>query len=474
MNQRIFLKVKAYIERYQMLVPGDTVLIGVSGGADSVCLLLMLNELAETIPLKLLVVHVNHGIRKQGIEDAAFVEQLCQERKIPFYLVEEDVKAYAKKEKLSEEEAGRKIRYDAFHRILSQQDSGKIAVAHNAGDRVETMLFHLFRGTGLSGASGIKPVVNNIIRPILCLSREEIEEYLKEKQVSFCIDHTNFEDTYTRNRIRNHLLPFAEKEICHGAAAHMWEAADIFLETEEYINKQAIKVYEESLVEEEQLSEHRTKIVLNVDVLLKQDSFLQKQVIIRCLEKLIKGRKDITSVHIEDIKNLLVKHGSKQISLPYGLIAAKEYERLILYVENEEENVLENELKRKMIPISIPEMIYVPGIGNVEFSILTYEKTIIIPEKSYTKWFDYDRITRSLVFRTRETGDYLTINNELSQKSLKKYMIGEKIPKNQRGNLYVLADGNHILWIPGYRISQYYKVTENTKRILKVQIRGGH
>ncbi len=469
MNQRIFLKVKAYIERYQMLVPGDTVLVGVSGGADSVCLLLILNELAETIPLKLLVVHVNHGIRKQAAEDAAYVQKLCQERDIPFYLVEEDVITYAKNNKISEEEAGRKLRYHAFHRILEPQGSGKIAVAHNAGDRVETMLFHLFRGTGLSGASGIKPVVNNVIRPILCLSREEVEGYLEEKQVSFCIDHTNFEDTYTRNRIRNHLLPFAEKEICHGAAAHMWEAADIFLETEEYINKQAAKVYKECIE-----SEDGTQIVLNVNVLLKQDSFLQKQVILKCLEQLVKGRKDITSAHIEGIQSLLGKQGSKQISLPYGLIAAKEYEQLILYVENEEENILENELVREPIPITIPETVYVPGVGKVEFSLHSYEKTDIIPEKSYTKWFDYDRITRSLVFRTRETGDYLIINKELSQKSLKNYMIGEKIPKRQRGNLYVLADGNHILWIPGYRISHYYKVTENTKRILKVQIRGGH
>ena len=334
---------------------------------------------------------------------------------------------------------------------------------------METMLFHLFRGTGLSGASGIKPVVNNVIRPILCLSREEVEGYLEEKQVSFCIDHTNFEDTYTRNRIRNHLLPFAEKEICHGAAAHMWEAADIFLETEEYINKQAAKVYKECIE-----SEDGTQIVLNVNVLLKQDSFLQKQVILKCLEQLVKGRKDITSAHIEGIQSLLGKQGSKQISLPYGLIAAKEYEQLILYVENEEENILENELVREPIPITIPETVYVPGVGKVEFSLHSYEKTDIIPEKSYTKWFDYDRITRSLVFRTRETGDYLIINKELSQKSLKNYMIGEKIPKRQRGNLYVLADGNHILWIPGYRISHYYKVTENTKRILKVQIRGGH
>ena len=153
---------------------------------------------------------------------------------------------------------------------------------------------------------------------------------------------------------------------------------------------------------------------------------------------------------------------------------SKEYNRLLMYVENKEGNTSEKQIRLEPISISIPESVYVPGIGKVDFSVYSSEKSQIIPEKSYTKWFDYDRITKSLVFRTRETGDYLTINENLSQKSLKSYMIGEKIPKNQRGNLYVLADGNHIVWIPGYRISQYYKVTENTRRILKVQIRGGH
>jgi tRNA(Ile)-lysidine synthase len=496
MNERIFLKVKAYIEKYQMLVPGDTVVLGVSGGADSVCLLLMLCELAKEMPLKLIVAHVNHGIREEGKKDAAYVERLCEERRLPFFLIEEDVQALAKEEKLSEEEAGRIVRYRAFAHILEQNSKdekvndkitdgkvaygkiaggetayGKIAVAHNAGDRVETMLFHLFRGTGLSGASGIKPVRGNIIRPLLCLERGEIEEYLNGNQVSFCIDHTNLEDTYTRNRIRNHILPLAEKEICRGAVTHMWEAADMLLEAEEYIKKQSQKVYNECRIEQDETcGAQPLRVVLRADMLASQEPFMQKQVLLKALEELTESRKDITSVHVEEIRKLLSKQGSKQVSLPYGLTAAKEYDRLILFDGDFEKSLFKERKGIGSLSVSIPGCVSVPGLGMAEFSVFSHEKTQIIPEKSYTKWFDYDRITRSLLFRTRETGDYLTINEDLSKKTLKDYMIGEKIPKNKRGELYVLADGNHILWVPGHRISQYYKVTEYTKRILQVEI----
>ena len=472
MDERIFLKVRRYIERYGMIEPGDTVVAGVSGGADSVCLLLLLCETAKAVPFRLLVAHVNHGIREESGADADYVRKLCGERKLPFFLIEEDVRALAQRDKLSEEEAGRKARYGAFNRILKEQTPeggrGKIAVAHNAGDRVETMLFHLFRGTGLAGASGIKPVRGNVIRPLLCLSREEIEAYLKEKEVAFCIDRTNLEDTYTRNRIRNHLIPFAENEICKGAAAHMWETADLLLETEEYIKKQALRAYEECLTEKA-----ADRIVLDIFRLEKQEELIKKQIFLHCLEELTGNRKDITSVHVEAIRKLTGGQGSRQISLPYGVIAAKEYGRLLLYKQEGKEKRSGPEEKCEALPVPVPGILRVPGLGEAEFSLFPYKKTQIIPEKSYTKWFDYDRITRSLVFRTRETGDYLTINENLSRKTIKDYMIGEKIPKNKRREFYLLADGSHILWVPGHRISQYYKVTEDTKNILQVQLRGG-
>lgn len=490
MNQRIYQKVKAYIEKHRMLAPGDTVVMGVSGGADSVCLFLLLCELAKELKLQLIVVHVHHGIRKEADEDAAYVEQLCNQQKVPFELVREDVKAYAKKEHLSEEEAGRKIRYRAFEEALSKyikpEDAkdGKIAVAHNANDRAETMLFHLFRGTGLAGAGGIKPVREQVIRPILCLKREEIEAYLQERQISFCIDCTNLEDTYTRNRIRNHILPYAEKEICKGAVAHMCDTADILLETEAYVRRQTMKAYERCLIEQEE-----GKLIFHADMLREEEVFIRKQVLLMGLEQVTKCRRDITSVHITDMDELLKKKGSKQLSLPYGLAVVKECrkecDRLVLYQTKKEQKGEEDRILSEIL-INPPDEMEIPGVGNVKFQVLERDtlseeseisdffcgKTQFIPQKSCTKWFDYDRITKSLMFRVREIGDYLTINEKMSKKSLKEYMIGEKIPKEQRDKIYVLADGSHILWIPGYRISEYYKITSQTERILQVQIGG--
>lgn len=490
MNHSIFEKVKEYIGKYHMIAPGDTVAAGVSGGADSVCLLLMLYALAEEMDFSLIAVHVNHGIRPEAAADAAYVEKLCRERGIPFELAKKNVKEYARREHLSDEEAGREVRYHVFEEVLQKYGGGvcgmdadgcgKIAVAHNANDRAETMLFHLFRGTGLTGAGGIRPIRGNIIRPLLCLGREEIEEFLREKETLFCIDRTNLEDTYTRNRIRNHILPFAEKEICHGAVMHMCQTADFLLEADEYIRRQAEKVCKNCVVGADE-----EKIVLDIKKLRKEELLIRKQVLLRCMEMLAAGRKDITSVHVEELEKLLGKQGSKQLSMPYGLKARKEYERLMLYREDGRSHA-DGQVFLKEIAVKLPETLGdmakldIPGLGIVEFTVFSKEKAYeifdkfeIISGKTYTKWLDYDKITKSLMFRTRKTGDYLTINKSLSKKKLKKYMIEEKIPKAERENLYVLADGSHIIWVPGCRISEYYKITEETRYILKVRLRGG-
>ena len=173
----------SYLERHQMIRPHDHVVLGVSGGADSVCLLFLLLEYAGKVPLELSVVHVDHGIRPDAAQDAAYVEKLCGERNLPFYLVRADVKGYAEREKCSEEDAGRRLRYEAFCRTAEETGADRIAVAHNCNDRAETMLFHLFRGSGLKGLCGIRPVRREIIRPLLCLEREEIEAYLTERRI---------------------------------------------------------------------------------------------------------------------------------------------------------------------------------------------------------------------------------------------------------------------------------------------------
>lgn len=460
-------KVRNYMKQYNMLAPGDTVVTGVSGGADSLCLLFMLKEFAEELSLQLTVVHVNHGIREEAGEDAAYVKKLCEELNVPFYLREADVEKIARSQGISTEEAGRNVRYEAFFEVLQQlgkEKQGKIAVAHTANDRAETMLFHLFRGTGLTGLSGIKPVRGQIIRPLLCLSREEIEQYLAKKEISFCIDRTNNEDTYTRNKIRHHILPFAENNICTGAVGHMNRTAEMLLETEEFLREQTNQVFDKIVEKQE------NGFYIGVRAFTEQPKLLQKRLLLLCMEKLAAGRKDIGLVHIEDMLALFIKAGNKEQTLPYGIVARREFEKVFIGTDRQSDGKKSVEKKE----ITVPGEVEIEGFGVLEFSVFEYDKSKIIPEKTYTKWFDYDKIVKSLVLRTRQTGDYLTINEALSKKTLKKYFIEEKISKNERENLYVLADGSHIIWVPGYRISQYYKVSPETKRILQVHLRGGN
>ncbi len=333
------------------------------------------------------------------------------------------------------------------------------------------MLFNLFRGSGLRGLGSIRPVRDNIIRPLLCLERAEIEAYLNQRKIAYCIDSTNEDDTYTRNKIRHHILPFAEEQICNNVTAHISDAAEVLAQTQEFIQKQSVLAYESCVISDE------NKIILDINIFRKEEPFLQNMILLHCMEKLTPHRKDITKEHIVSLTELSSKDGSKELFLPYGLTARKEYDRLVIFKKLEDtiENI--QDLKEyPPIPISVPGEVAVKGLGILEFKYLKkeeffYKKGEIIPEKRYTKWFDCDKITKVLVLRTRDVGDYLTIDSALRKKSVKEYMINEKIPKRQRDSLYLLADGAHILWIPGYRISQYYKVDENTKCILQVQLK---
>ncbi|MCH5248990.1 MAG: tRNA lysidine(34) synthetase TilS [Lachnospiraceae bacterium] len=492
-TEDIYFKVKKYIEQQQMIMGGDVILAGVSGGADSVCLLYMLSELSKELGFDLVTVHVHHGLREDADKDAAYVEELCNKLGVPFYLRQVDMLGYAKEMGLSSEEAGRRLRYQAFEDVLKEvhetnkvkvrdRTAYKIAVAHNKNDKAETMLFNLFRGSGLKGLGSIRSVRDNIIRPILCLGRAEIETWLEQRNIAFCIDSTNEDDTYTRNKIRHHILPFAEEQISKNSVAHISDAADVLAETEDYIRKQTLLAYERCTYELQEKSvqiedDENDGLTLDLNIFRQEEPFLQKMILLHCMEMLTPHRKDITKEHIAALMEISSKGGSKELFLPYGLTAYKQYDTLVILKKAEKSNGLtqisETCPQRSVL---VPGETEVPGLGTLEFKYLEkneffYKKDQIIPQKTYTKWFDCDKITGVLVLRTRKTGDYLTIDSTLRKKSVKEYMINEKIPKMQRDSIYLLADGPHILWVPGYRISQYYKVDESTKRILQVRLK---
>ncbi len=510
MRDEVFACVKKYISAHKMIEAGDCVLAGVSGGADSVCMLHLLARMQKELSFQLAAVHVNHGLRAEAGEDALFVENLCRQWDIPFFVREIDMQGYAQEHKLSEEEAGRILRYQVFAQILGEVQAGapgKIAVAHNAEDRAETMLFHMFRGSGLKGLGSIRPVRESVIRPLLCLDRARIEAYLEAEGISWREDCTNREDTYARNRIRHHILSYAQQNICHGAVSHMGELADILAETEDYLERETDRLYDRYVKEDLFYTGNQEKgltgeVEIQLPGLEAEDIVMRKRVLFRALEKLTPHRKDITARHMEALLAVMGKDGSKELSLPYGIKVYKEYGRLVLSRTQTAAQSGEKTVRRgngqgllserlPEIPVvesaftpGVPLEIAVPGTGGFLFTLweadfmpsptVFYRKEQNIPENRYTKWFDYDKITTSLLLRNRKTGDYLTIDEALHTQSVKQYMINEKIPKAERDGMYLLADGAHILWVPGYRTSRQYRVEKSTRRILEVRLIGGN
>ncbi|MDE7205563.1 MAG: tRNA lysidine(34) synthetase TilS [Lachnospiraceae bacterium] len=477
-------RVLDYVQKHHMLEKDDYVVAGVSGGADSVCLLFLLHELRKEIPIEIHVVHINHMIRVEADADAAYVKELCEKFNISFTLVERDVEALAKRQHISTEEAGRNTRYEAFHRILTLRQgnrNGKIAVAHNKNDCCETFLFHLFRGSSLKGLSGIQPVRNEVIRPLLCLERCEIEEFLDKNGIKYCIDSTNLEDNYTRNKIRHHILETAVEEINSAAVSHIYKACTKISEAYSFIDDLAESAYAACVSKMQKGNVCGLHIVQ--ERFMEIHPTIQGYIIMKALADAAECRKDLESVHAAQVKALFGRQCGRKINLPYGICAERDYTGVFIYriksgtaeksgvgeyklSSGESERLLNGE----HIEVRLGEgEVLVFSIKKVDFG----ENRKNIPQKKYTKWLDYDKIKNSIVIRTRREGDYLTIDmssGELRKKTLKSYFIDNKVPKEQRNELALVTEESHVLWIVGGRISSFYKINDNTKRILELSL----
>ena len=438
-------KVIDTINKYNMIHDNDVIVVGVSGGPDSVCLLFLLKEIIKDYAnVSLEVVHVNHQIRSTAGRDEEFVRNLCEKLGISFHIASAPIEEMAKQMGISTEEAGRLVRYDAFNKVLGLRQ-GKIAVAHHANDVAETMMFNLFRGTGIKGIIGINPVSNNVIRPLIEIPREKIEDYLNSNGIEYMTDETNESDDYTRNKIRHHIIEYAQKEILPNAASNMSKASNRFAQIESFLEESAYLCANDALIKATPDS-----LTYDIQTLLTKHPYMVKRVIYDGICTVSGSKKDIEDVHIEAVVNLLNKEGSKEVNLPYDVIALKEYNELSF-------------IKRSHTPDA-------ENMPKFSKRILDEFDPNSIPQGNYTKWFDYDKIANALLIRNREEGDYLTINSNMDKQSLQDYMVNQKIPKHQRDKVWLMADGNHILWVIGYRISEYYKVTKDTKKVLEITI----
>ncbi|WP_371296600.1 tRNA lysidine(34) synthetase TilS [Ruminococcus sp.] len=468
-------RIEKFIQKYHMLTCGDKVIAGVSGGADSVCLFLMLLEVREKIGFDLIAVHVHHGLRGEAADqDQRFVEALCEQHRIPLEIFRVNLESIAKKRKQSLEEAGRMVRREAFESVCKKYGGNKIALAHHQNDNAETLLWNLSRGTGLDGLGGIRPVNGKFIRPLLCMNRKEIEEYLAKRKQSYCIDETNAGTDYTRNKLRHLVLPILEEQVNSAAVRHMNETMEQIWELQEYMQEQVEAAYQECV------QEHFEKACW---IQIQQKSFetfpelIKKMVIRKGMEQVGGKKRDLSHKHVDVMMELMNKQVGRTLDLPYEMHAKRNYEGIRLekqrtYSSGEEKKA--EIMQECMSELNIPgETILADRNLKLRCKILEKPKNLSIkdiPQKIYTKWFDYGIIKSSLYIRTRQAGDTIVIDEKGHQKKLKNWFVDEKIPKEVRDSQLLLAENNEILWVLGHRMSQAYQVKQSTKWILQIEV----
>lgn len=441
----------------------DVVIAGVSGGADSMCLLCVLDYLKMQIGFDLIVVHVNHGLRGEDANrDEAFVKKVCEERNLIFEAYQVDVKQLAREAHLSEEEAGRNARRNAFEDVMERYHGTKIALAHHKNDNVETFFLNLTRGSKLKGLGGMPAVSGYYIRPLLGMERRQIEAFLDAEGIPYCIDTSNETDAYTRNRIRRHVIPYLEGEINSKTVEHIDQAMEYFREVQEYLEAQMAIIWEKVVSADENGIFVKNEIV-------KQPALMQKMILRKAITKVAAKEKDISEIHVQSLADLFLKQTGKRVDLPYQVVATRTYDGVAIKCNLEEAPDL-----------SVMELELENGVHQYkEFTITTRvferdEETGELPKKRFTKWFDYDIISKSVCIRGKMPGDRIVVTKDGHSQKVKQFMVNEKIPREIRDFIPVITEDEQVLWIVGYRQSKAYQVTPQTKRILEIKIDGGN
>ena len=331
-------KVENYIRQWKMLEKGDKVVVGLSGGADSVCLFLILEELRKKIGFEILAVHVNHGIRgEEAKADEEFVKTLCEKKEIPCRSVSVDIPKMAVEYRMSEEEAGRTARREIFEQAAEEWGGTRIALAHHQDDNAETFFLHLARGSGLRGLGGIYPVNGMYIRPLLCVGRKEIEDYLKGREMPYCIDATNMEDAYMRNRIRNHVIPYFKENINEKTVEHMNRSMNQLREIWDYMERQTESAYQICT------AQNGEKICIHADAYHRQERLIRKMILRKALALVAEHEKDLEQVHVEKLEGLFEKQVGKRLDLPYAVCACRTYEGIELKRKKKDTELAEEE-----------------------------------------------------------------------------------------------------------------------------------
>lgn len=446
--------------KYELVERKDKILIAVSGGVDSTVLLDLFNAVKEKFDLQLQVIHINHGLRgSESDSDADFVMEFARRYHLPCLQKRVDTRTYAISNKLSIEDSARILRYRFFDDMLRATQFNKVAMAHNADDQAETILDHLMRGSGIRGLAGIAIERDHYIRPLLNFSRHDIEHYASDNKIKYRIDSSNWELKYKRNRIRHELIPYIKREFNPKISQVLIRSGEIFRETENYLMSQAAEALKTCL-----LSSKSNEIVLHLPRFLSAISIIQQYIIFNILEKL-GMHKSLIRYQIMDRILKLAQEGKSgnrvQMSDDWEVVISRDQ---LVFHERFSENF--------MLEVKVNETYYLFR-GEVTFRTEIVEPSEKIPEFSSDptiEYIDFDKIQLPLYLRNPQKGDKFRPLNMRGEKKLSDFFIDEKVPNYLRGRVPVLECQDGIIWVCGYRIDDRYKISKNTKQILRIEI----
>jgi len=462
-------KVKAYIIDNNLINKGEKVLVALSGGPDSVCLLHILYKLKSDFNIELGAAHVNHMLRgNEAIEDEEYSRKLCESLGVEFFSTRIDIHKISKEKGISEEMAGREERYNFFKEIKLAKGYNKVAVAHNLNDQAETVIMNLMRGSGIEGLCGIRVKrQGGIIRPVLCLSRDEIEEYCRINDLKPRIDKTNLENIYSRNKIRHDILPYMKENFNENIIETINRMSKLIQIDNDYLNKEVELNYS-------RYCEKRSDSLTISKGAFSLDLALLTRLIKKSLFNFSEKYKNIEMKHIYEVIELSKNTTNKKIYLPnnilceniYGDIYLKDKRKVLNKKDNKEEGeVILN--KKDLDNNSIEYNNYI-----VEFKIINNLKNNIeFSNNVLIKYFDYDNIKEELKIRHRRNGDKMIPLGMKGNKKVKDILINLKIPAEKRKEIPIVVFDEEIAWIVGHRVSESFKVTKKTNKILKITFR---
>jgi len=466
--EELFQKAKETIKKYRMLSGQERVLVALSGGPDSVCLLYVLKDLKEEFRLDLSVLYVDHGLRpEEAVGEKEFCKNLCAKLKLPFLTKSIDVKSYAEEMKLNKQEAARKLRYRVFDDTAHEINAGKVALGHTADDQAETLIMRLLRGSGPAGLSGIPPVRGKFIRPLIAIQRKEIKQYLEGERIDFIVDSSNLKKDYLRNKIRLSLMPLIE-EMNPNIIDTLSRTAAIFREEERYF---------EILVARTLMKLISRKTDSHIELFLSPLVAMEKIILRRALRRAIdetKGLRGISFVHIEDIIELIkMGRAGDRLYLPHGMRAIKAYSTFTLTSKPPVRlSTYSLEVPGETVLKEAGILLHASILENQEIETKDFRTSAPDFHPATTQvLFDVDKLNFPLIVRPRKEGDFFYPHGFGKKKKLQDFFVDEKVPRDERDAIPLIVSGEDIVWVAGYRGDERFKVTDETKKVLKLEVK---